>query len=364
MRRATRSATVLIVATVWLVISTPVASAAPTAPLTALNAGPRAAAGVNPLPDWIVAKAEASVPMRIRSGFAVRGHWTGPGPLVMGLGLAARGGPYEFSWVDVQRVGGGRTTVSLAAGTIHRRIDFSVNYHGTVEAEPLNIDFTASTIAVVFFLVNGAIDDVLWEPESVGFAAPDVSSSVRIGRGAQALMVGSPTGGGATVAAAGLGTGLANYRDTTPTGLVGAMEWASCQACAGTWASPGGARHRWAVAQTSVPCWCGGDVEVDTSFAGPAGVWQWSWSGVSAPSLEFAALDLAGGGASGFGDPGYLLAEPVAAAWAPIGSDWTLFDMCNPSAGCQRLSADAHRALSRQDLTAKSSHVAAATGMW
>ena len=365
MRRGARSAIVLIVATAWLVISTPVASAAPTAAPATPTAGARNAAGVDPLPDWIFAKVEASVPTRIRSAFRVRGHWTGPGPLVMGVGLASRGGPFEFSGVDVRRLGGGRTTVSLAAGTSHRRLDFAVNYHGTVDAQPLYIDDqTASTIGVVFFLVNGAIDDVLWEPQSVGFAAPDVSSSVRSGRGAQALMVGSPTGGGATVAAAGLGAGLAYYRDTVPTGLVGAMEWISCQACSGTWAPPGGPRHRWVQARNYAwpACWCGSDVGADTAFAGPAGAWRWSWSGVSAPSPDFAALDLAG--AEAFGGPTYALAEPVAAAWAPIGNDWKLFDTCNPSDGCQRLPVAVQRAVTRQDLTANSSHVAAAAGTW
>ena len=279
-----------------------------------------------PATNWVLAKAITGSAARISVDFAIEGHGTGDGPVVIGVGLASRGGPNPFSYIDVARFGGGSPSVALAAGPNRQqdRLEVLHDDGGTFWTPSVSIDNEAKTIAFLFFAVNGVIDDVTWRPAA---GSAPFRSSVRRGSGATALMVGSPSGG-ATLSGGSAGAGFATYERRVPTGIAGAMEWLSCQACAGTWTSPDGRSRTWAHARNHAypVCWCSSGLGVKTAFAGAAGDWAWSWSGLSAPPGWIVP-----------GRPADLLGEPAAAAYAPIGRDWVLFRECVGGQGCAAL---------------------------
>ncbi len=298
----------------------------PTVPKALVLRAPRAAAAsvaTGPA-NWALAKVTTASPAEITAPYSVWGRRTGPGPLVMGVGLASHGGEYPFSWVSVTRLAGGSPAVSVAAGPVGQqlRLDLVWDERGTFSAQPVHFQQKASVVAVLFFVVNGVIDGVEWDPQTPGVP---FSSSLRYGTGAQALMVGKPSGG-AALAAASAGAGVATYRRTVPTGIVGGMEWLSCQACGGTWTRPDDSARAWVHVRNHAwaACWCSSSLGLRTEFAGPAGSWKWTWSGVSAPE-HTGILDEGAG---------YYLSEPVAAAYAPIGNDWSLFDPCRSTREC------------------------------
>lgn len=276
-------------------------------------------------PNWVLVKATAAEPTEISSPFSVRGHKTGRGPLVLGVGISSQGGPQPFSWVFVERMSGGTPRATVVAGPLGRQLRFDVKFdeNGGFHAEPVHLGrIQASTVAVLLFAVNGVIDDVTWDPRA---PVRDLRSTVRTGSGARALMVDRPSDG-AAVTAGSVGGGQVAYRRQVRTGIVGAVEWLSCEACVGTWTPPAGPTRSWAHVRHHAwaACWCGSGVGMGTVFAGPAGRWSWTWSGVSAPEPTGATSD----------GVGYYLSRPVAAAYAPIGADWSLFSVCRYSQGC------------------------------
>ena len=277
-----------------------------------------------PAQNWVLAKSVASAPTEISGFLWVRGRGLANGPLVLGVGFSVQGGPNPFSWVHVQRLAGGRPAVGVTAGPLEHQLELDVVWgdDGEFTVSPVAIRHNAETVAVVLFAVNGEILDVEWAPSA---ATAELSSSVRRGTGAGALMVGSADGGTAAVAA-GAGAGSTAYERHFGSGIVGAVEWLSCQACAGSWTPPDGASRTWAHARNhaSPVCWCASGLGLETAFAGPAGRWQWSWAGASAP--EHTAVISQG--------VGYYLSQPVAAAYAPIGDDWLLFAKCRHAQGC------------------------------
>ena len=266
--------------------------------------------------NWVLAKITTPSVTDIRAEMVMTARGTGGGPLVIGAGMAVHGGPYEIRDVHVARFSGGFPTVSLSMGPARNRfrIDAVRDDGGTLDSgmRP-HLEERAHTVAILFFAVNGVIAHVTWRPDMRGVS---FRSSVRRGTGARALMISEPSSG-VTAGAAGAGGGVASYLRRVPTGIVGAMEWQACEVCAGRWKAPDARQgmwvnlrhHAWAV------CWCGAGLGLGPNhFAGPAGRWSWSWSGISAAS-DGVIQD----------GPAYLLAEPVAGAYAPVGPDWRLF---------------------------------------
>jgi hypothetical protein len=272
--------------------------------------------------NWVLVKATSARVTRITSPFAVWGRRTGQGPLVLGIGMAVEG-TYPFSWVSVERLSGGSPTVAFTAGPARQVIRFTVlENRGGFSFAPVSIQDDATLVAVMVFVVNGVIDGVDWAPRGEDAS---VASSTRWGTGAAALEVRAPTSG-AGVVVAGAGAGAGSYARTVPKGIAGAFEWMSCQSCVGRWTPPGGEAHPWVnVRHQAWPvCWCGSVVGLGTVFAGRAGRWNWTWTGVSASDHGGVLTDGAG----------MLLAEPVLAAYAPIGADWVLFEPCKLSVQC------------------------------
>ena len=305
-----------------------IAVAPPVRALGPSSAGPHLGPPVGsrpPAPEqgatWALAKATARRPVEIRGAYGVRGHATGGGPLVIGLGYANRG---QWAWVFVTRHSGGSTTTSLVAGPVRHRLQLDLVWddRGGFHAAPVHIGGRASTIGVLFFVVNGVVDAVDWDVLEESSLEP-LHTTVRYGTGTRALLVGAPTGG-ATATAASVGGGTATFDHRARTGIVGAMEWLSCRACAGTWQSPVGPRHVWESARHDAwaVCWCGAAVMNQTEFAGPPGRWRWTWSGLAAPEPTQSVND----------DTGDVVGQPVAGAYAPIGRDWHLFRPCRTSA--------------------------------
>ncbi|MDX1449612.1 MAG: hypothetical protein R3246_11185 [Acidimicrobiia bacterium] len=274
--------------------------------------------------DWILAKATSTRSVRIESPFRVYGRRTGTGPLVVGVGLASRGGPDPHSWFQVTRIGGGPPEVSVSVGPTAERVPFtlSVTEDGRFTLQPVSVDDRAKILAVAFFVVNGTIERLDWKPRS---PAGSVRSSVRSGTGARSLYVGRPTDG-VSATAAGWASGSVTFNRRPVRGIVGAMEESSClEGCAGTWRPPDGVAQTWVTTVNAIAlvCLCVGSSGVNTTFAGPSGQWQWRWSGSSSTSPGQAVSN-----------PATVTGRPVAAAYAPIGSDWKLFRNCRPTADC------------------------------
>jgi hypothetical protein len=137
--------------------------------------------------------------------------------------------------------------------------------------------------------------------------------TVRRGVGATELRLGDM--GGSAVAVLATGAGAVSAAGHPTTGVVGAMDRV-CN-CRGTWSGPGRLGSHWAAVTAYVPDVCC-VVSGHSTVAGPAGAWQWSWSGLYDGSSELVL-----GGPS----------TPVIAAYAPIGDDWKLFaaakDVCS-----------------------------------
>lgn len=265
--------------------------------------------------NWVVVKTTSAQVTEITSPFYVWGRRTGEGPLVFGVGLSSKGGPYPFSWISVERYSGGPPSVALTAGPVRRSMPV-LTYTGptTFEFTPIAVQQETKLVAILIFVVNGVIDGVHWEPTGSG-----LTTSVRWGTGSTALEVAAPATG-AGVAVTGAGAGAGSYTTTVRQGIAGAVEWLSCQYCVGTWTPPGGASRVWFnVRHKAWPvCWCGSAVGFGSEFAGEAGRWRWAWAAVS--YTDDAVLE---------DGVNMLLSEPVLAAYAPIGPDWVLFKPCS-----------------------------------
>ncbi len=297
------------------------------------GASPAATAGwpnsidLPPGTNWVLTKAMAARPTDISSPYEVKGRWTGPGPLVIGFALASRGGDHVFAWSTIHRHRGPGTVLALAGGPANNRVEMriSLDERGNFRASPVWIqNVNATKLAMLTFAVNGVISEVDWWPLSPT-GERKVTSTIRAGKDAAALMVGQPSSGAAAAAGA-VAVGAESFQRSIPRGIVGGIEWLTCQACIGTWTAPGGSENRWATFRHHAwaVCWCGASVSINTSFVGPAGMWRWDWAGASAPEPSM-VLDAG---------VGYLVSEPVAAAYAPIGPDWKLWRMCRQGHAC------------------------------
>ena len=127
--------------------------------------------------------------------------------------------------------------------------------------------------------------DARWTSVTASLAAAEADVAVIKGFGATAVTVADPAATGNAVALPVLAAATSTLTRRMPTGVVGAVNGA-CLAgtCAASWTAPDG-RH--ATAQDHA------------GFAGGAGTWRFTWSGVTN--------------------------DPILAAWAPIGANWQSF---------------------------------------
>jgi hypothetical protein len=274
--------------------------------------------------NWVLVKATTPSVSRITGNFTVSGRRTGKGPLVVGVGVSVRGGPYPYNVVYVNRLSGGSPTVGFTVGPASRTVRVTELEHGGGFVIPHAFEYEATLVALMVFVVNGVIESMEFNPASSGVP---VSTSVRWGTDAAAVMVAAPTHGvGVEAATAGAGAGI--YSRTVPAGIAGAIEGMSCQACVGAWTPPGGKAHTWVYLRLPVClyyiCPYPSTYGFGGEFAGPAGLWKWRAAALAASDHGAVLVD----------GPGVLLAEPVLAAYAPIGADWTLFTPCQSPVEC------------------------------
>jgi len=273
--------------------------------------------------NWVLVKATTASVARITANFTVSGRRTGKGPLVVGVGYSVRGGPYPYNFVYVERLSGGSPSVGFTAAGASKSVQITSLEEGGRFIVPLAIQNDATLIALMVFVVNGVIENTEFNPTSNG--AP-LTTSVRWGTDAAAVKVSEPTSG-IGVEAAAVGTGAGIYSRTVTAGLAGAIEGMSCQACVGAWTPPGGKAHAWVSLRLPAClyyiCPYPTTYGIGVEFAGPAGLWKWTAAALSASDHGAVLVD----------GPRVLLAEPVLAAYAPIGSDWTLFAPCQ-TYGC------------------------------
>lgn len=276
---------------------------------------PPASRSRNPT-TWVVASARTRRPAEISAPFTAAGRATGGGPLVVGVGLSSSGGATDWSWVHVQRLGGGTPQVTLVVGPAEEQVRIDMLH---TEAGDFFVDYRhagshATTFAVMVFVGNGVIDEVTWHPTTSAPATP-LRRTLRRGTGTRVLTVGAAQDG-VRVEGAAAGGGSLHFRHKSSRGLVGAFELVDCRACTGEWTAPGAQARRWVIAHAPVPCWCGPlAVYRNTAFAGPRGAWTWTWSGTT---VAHPAGPIFYGSA-------YVLSQPVVLAYAPVGRDWELF---------------------------------------
>ena len=280
--------------------------------------------------NWVLAKVGTPTPAMIHAEVFVEVRPTGVGPLVIGVGLSVQGGPHPFSWVSVARRGGGSPSIAMGVNSERFGLQIEqVRHRGeSFTAHPVRVQDEASVVAVLLFAVNGEIGAVDWRARAEGVGA---TTSVRRGSGATALAVSDPASG-ASANAAGTAVGVTRFSRKASAGVVGAIEWVSCQVCSGSWTPPGGRPRMWAHARNHAwaACWCATGLGIKVPFAGPAGDWGWTWQGVaSQPDGILGTVD--GGPQQGVAN---VVADPVAAAYAPIGADWVLFSECRFSQHC------------------------------
>lgn len=273
--------------------------------------------------NWVLVKATTPDVSHITGNFTVSGRRTGKGPLVVGVGGSVRGGPYPYNFVYVERLSGGSPTVGFTAGPASRSVRVTQLEQGGRFIVPRAFQDDATLVALMVFVVNGVIENMEFNPAS----GVPVSTSVRWGTDAAAVTVAAPTQGiGVEVASAGTGAGI--YSRMVPAGIAGAIEGMSCQACVGAWTPPGGKEHAWVYLRLPVClyyiCPYPSTYGLGGEFAGPAGLWKWTAVALAASDHGAVLVD----------GPGILLAEPVLAAYAPIGSDWTLFAPCQSPDEC------------------------------
>ncbi len=289
-------------------------------------AAPNAQAAPAPLANanWVLVKATTSSVSHITGSFTVTGRRTGEGPLVVGVGVSVRGGPSPYNDLYVQRYSGGSPTVGFTVGPASRSVRIAELEQGGWFVIPRAFQHDATLVALMVFVVNGVIENMEFNPASSGVP---LSTSVRWGTDAAAVKVAAPTHGvGVEAGSAGSGAGI--YSRTVPAGIAGAIEGMSCQACVGAWTPPGGEAHTWVYlrlpACTYYICPYPSTYGYGGQFAGPAGLWKWRAAALAASDHGAVLVD----------GPGVLLAEPVLAAYAPIGADWTLFTPCQSPVEC------------------------------
>lgn len=266
--------------------------------------------------DWVLATATSKNVHDLDRAFYAGGRWTGPGPLVVGIAEAVRGGTQPSTWTYVVTEGGGDVRAETQVGPSHLGVTLRRGDDGRffVMSRPSG---HARTIAALAFVENGVIERVHWRRDGGWAHARD---RLRYGRGTTALHLTRSTLG-AAAATGSVGGGVATWERTPRRGIVGGVTLFDCASCAGTWTAPGRPATAWAQQrhEPAAACWCpiGTTTAIETQFAGPAGPWEWTWTGVASPHAFRPLQHLS--------HPTEMLYRPVTALYAPVGRDWRLF---------------------------------------
>ena len=256
-------------------------------------------------PDWAFAKVHfPSGGQAAVEGTAVA---NGAGPVVIGLGSAFGGGGF----VDVFNVGNGgisfKTTDTLGSVAIQVTPPTGGTFHvgigvGLFSKSPADIDLLVFVANASFTTVSTHASGGTVQPTS--------------GSGTQAIYVAGPGTSGIAADASAAAAGTSTTARQVPAGLVGAATH-ECFACTIGWTSPDGTSGSTTEANVPfpvlpptpplpvpvpVPLFLPGGVAMgDPAFAGPAGSWQWTWTGATVKVNPTTA---------------------VGGAYAPIGDAW------------------------------------------
>lgn len=187
------------------------------------------------------------------------------------------------------------STVS-AGGPGRLEISSTLEIHGTLRP------FT--TLGILVFVTGMTFETV----EVAGPTTEDGSTSalLRQGSGSRAIVAAGPEAAGLGGSAGPVAVAVdSTHERVIAEGIVGAFVGTGfCLSCSASWEAPHGAggsfRH--------LAAGGAGASQGSATFAGPAGAWRWTWSGV--------------GLTRGVG----VSASPTLAAYAPIGEAWPLFE--------------------------------------
>src|SRR5438552_26890 len=146
----------------------------------------------------------------------------------------------------------------------------------------------------VVFFPNG---ELLSSNYTVTTAAGSVETTSTQGSGSATLDVAAAGDGGSAVAVNGIATGTNAHQAIPSVGIVGTI-MTNCDACTGTWTTPDGRSGAWEVPSSTYP------FGSEFQFVGPAGSWNWTWTGEQ---------QILGESSADYG------------AYVPVGDDWSLF---------------------------------------
>jgi LPXTG-motif cell wall-anchored protein len=217
----------------------------------------------------------------------VRAHGTGTGPVLLGFGASF--GPFGFVDVFERNTGGIhlRTTQELGA------VDVQVQPGDDPGAFKFGAGIGTSSgggrrLAILLFATNAVIDS--YSIDSSGGSTPQVHA----GSGSRAIEIAGPEASGVAVDASVAAAGTSTVGSDPHAGLVGGVLW-GCTRCTVSWTTPD--HHDGSFTQTNPPSipvplplppvplppipFPPGLIAGDTTFAGPAGSWTWSWTGAN-----------------------------------------------------------------------------------
>lgn len=256
-------------------LMTLVATAALAASVTAAAPSPA------PADDWIVIEyvLDEGGPIDIGASIAMTLSPADDGqPAMLGFGL---GDDLFGPGIFAAELGTGPAHVTLNTPVGTQELQLSAGTDGEIEAGlSFGIHGDRGGSYVVSLMVSGMdiIEHQIGELE----VAKGTLLDTRIHRGSGSTAVRSMTADGtATGAAAGpLAAGTSSHEAITSAGIIGALAFPSCGTCQATWSSPDGREGSIQVVDTPLASQGSGWFD----FAGPAGPWSWTWTGVRVPS--------------------------------------------------------------------------------
>lgn len=257
--------------------------------------------------DWVLVRivAGSAGASGIETGIAATGTADGREAALVGIGFADR----WATAVDVIPVGAGpvRLTTTAAAGgvdvVVHegsgpRAVSISAGLAYDDHLEP------SASLALLVFTPGMTLEDIRIDAPAA--SSGSVSASLLQGTGSRAIAAADPADEGL---GAGAGPGAAAFgeihEETTSAGVVGGfVSLGFCVVCSATWAGPDGDQGSYLLVDGVAAA----SSEGGSTFAGPAGSWRFTWSGI--------AVNRAVAHTGRF---------PAYAAYAPVGDAWTLF---------------------------------------
>lgn len=252
-------------------------------------------------PDWILIKVTAgpdgASDVHLTAGST--GHTTGG---ILARGIASSDADSAFmdvgTWSDAPI--GVKTNESLGSLEI-TPIEPSTEGRFFIAFGLGFSDLEPGATAVGLYFVTGAVFDSV-EVRGATAEAGSVATEIHSGSGSTVIPLVTPADEGTALVVGPLAAGSTTHDASSIAGLVGGFDTIGCDRCTYGWRSPDARTGSGRSEVLHAPMFSIGSSEGDEAFAGPAGDWRWTWSGLQHD-----------GGA------------PIIGAYAPIGEDWILF---------------------------------------